>query len=73
MSTSELLAASGGWEFFARGGNGADEETRTPDLLITSELLYQLSYVGSRKSMGMQQKGLTLLLRGKLGSDPVFP
>ena len=26
--------------------NGADEETRTPDLLITSQLLYQLSYVG---------------------------
>ena len=25
---------------------GADERTRTADLLITSELLYQLSYVG---------------------------
>src|SRR5660397_274432 len=25
----------------------ADEGTRTPDLLITSELLYQLSYVGA--------------------------
>lgn len=26
--------------------NGADRETWTPNLLITSELLYQLSYVG---------------------------
>lgn len=25
---------------------GADERSRTADLLITSELLYQLSYVG---------------------------
>ena len=28
------------------GQNGADDPTRTDDLLITSELLYQLSYVG---------------------------
>ncbi len=27
---------------------GADERTRTADLLITSELLYLLSYVGLR-------------------------
>ena len=27
--------------------NGADERTRTADLLITSELLYLLSYVGT--------------------------
>ena len=26
--------------------NGADERTRTADLLITNQLLYQLSYVG---------------------------
>ncbi len=25
---------------------GADERSRTPDLLITNELLYQLSYIG---------------------------
>ncbi len=25
---------------------GANEETRTPDLLITNQLLYRLSYVG---------------------------
>ena len=30
----------------AEGVCGADERTRTADLLITSELLYQLSYVG---------------------------
>ena len=27
--------------------SGADDPIRTDDLLITSELLYQLSYVGS--------------------------
>ena len=27
-------------------GNGADGQTRTDDLLITNQLLYQLSYVG---------------------------
>ena len=26
--------------------NGADEGIRTPDLLITNQLLYQLSYIG---------------------------
>lgn len=26
---------------------GANERTRTADLLITSELLYQLSYIGA--------------------------
>ena len=28
--------------------DGADERTRTADLLITNQLLYQLSYVGPR-------------------------
>ena len=28
---------------------GADERTRTADLLITNQLLYQLSYVGMRR------------------------
>ena len=28
-------------------GSGANEGTRTPDLLITNQLLYRLSYVGS--------------------------
>ena len=33
-----------------KGGEcGADVGTRTPDLLITSELLYQLSYIGPIK------------------------
>ena len=27
------------------GGGGGDEETRTPDLLLAKEMLYQLSYV----------------------------
>ena len=32
--------------------DGADDRTRTGDLLITNELLYQLSYVGPQKRLG---------------------
>ena len=31
---------------------GADERTRTADLLITNQLLYQLSYVGLELTLG---------------------
>ena len=31
--------------------NGANDRNRTDDLLITSELLYRLSYVGSGKGI----------------------
>ena len=31
---------------FSLGNTGADERIRTADLLITNQLLYQLSYVG---------------------------
>ena len=31
---------------FKDSETGADRETRTPDPLITNQLLYQLSYVG---------------------------
>ena len=30
-------------------GNGAGWGTRTPDLMITNQLLYQLSYTGKKK------------------------
>ncbi len=33
-------------EEYARGGDGAGTRSRTRDLLITSQLLYQLSYTG---------------------------
>jgi hypothetical protein len=33
----------------------ADERTRTADLLITSELLYQLSYVGLVRAQSISQ------------------
>jgi hypothetical protein len=33
----------------------ADERTRTADLLITSELLYQLSYVGLLRAQSIPQ------------------
>ena len=32
---------------------GAGRRTRTPDLLITNQLLYQLSYTSNLKSMGI--------------------
>ena len=32
-----------------RESGGADEEIRTPDPFITSEVLYQLSYIGTEK------------------------
>ena len=35
---------------------GADERNRTVDLLITNELLYQLSYIGTEKKL--YQSGL---------------
>ena len=31
-----------------RNANGAGERDRTPDILITSEALYQLSYAGAK-------------------------
>ncbi len=33
----------------SRAFNGADGRTRTGDLLITNQLLYQLSYVGATR------------------------
>ena len=37
------------------GKKRADERTRTADLLITSELLYQLSYVGLLRAQSISQ------------------
>src|SRR5690554_190560 len=34
------------WPIYLFSLVGADERSRTPDLLITNELLYQLSYIG---------------------------
>ncbi len=36
--------------------NGASERSRTVDLLITNELLYQLSYTGVRGNVAMGQR-----------------
>jgi hypothetical protein len=33
---------------------GAGRGTRTPDLLITNQLLYQLSYAGMARSLAMR-------------------
>jgi hypothetical protein len=38
-----------------RKKRGADERTRTADLLITSELLYLLSYVGLLRRISISQ------------------
>ena len=57
-----LRGSGGGWV------NGADERTRTADLLITSELLYQLSYVGlmdpDRLPVGIPGAGSLALASG---------
>ena len=37
--------------------DGANEEIRTPDLLITNQLLYQLSYVGFATKRGKYSEG----------------
>ena len=39
------------WEPRCQMKNGANDRNRTDDLLITSELLYRLSYVGSGKGI----------------------
>jgi hypothetical protein len=36
--------------------DGAEEVTRTPDLLITNQLLYQLSYFGTKKAFLQKHK-----------------
>jgi hypothetical protein len=44
--------------------NGADERLRTPDLLITSQLLYHLSYIGilKRNTFKTTRQGASQLL-----------
>jgi hypothetical protein len=42
----------------------ADGETRTPDPFITSEVLYQLSYVGVRRTPSVRSRGGQPMLRG---------
>ncbi len=50
----------------------ADERTRTADLLITSELLYQLSYVGLLRCVSISQRMPAFIQRRAtdLGSLP---
>ncbi len=36
-------------EIFLRKKNGADDQIRTGDLLITNQLLYRLSYIGTQR------------------------
>lgn len=50
--------------------SGADDPIRTDDLLITSELLYQLSYVGSGCRGGVQR---TSHPRNRAGSKKIPP
>jgi hypothetical protein len=47
----------------------ADERTRTADLLITSELLYQLSYVGLLRAQSIPQ-GRRAFIRVGLTREP---
>ena len=52
-----------GYSPYLRRIERADERTRTADLLITSELLYLLSYVGLLRRVSISQgvKGVILL------------
>ena len=52
--------------FFVRLGGGAAEGTRTPDPIITNDVLYQLSYSGARAPLSTRTpegKGLFSPLR----------
>ena len=49
----------------------ADERTRTADLLITSELLYQLSYVGLLRAQSIPQR-TRAFTRLRFSASPVF-
>ncbi len=40
---------------------GADGQSRTGDLLITNQLLYQLSYIGIHKEMSYLYDGIELV------------
>jgi hypothetical protein len=44
----------------------ADEGTRTPDPLLTMEVLYQLSYVGGYRAVSVAPTGLV----GGAGFEP---
>ena len=44
------------FERIFRESGGADEEIRTPDPFITSEVLYQLSYIGTEKYSNKPRK-----------------
>ena len=70
MTNQEVKGNRGGSE------NGAGTKNRTRDLLITSQLLYQLSYAGNIFNLDASQKVFLektslkhLLLRGRNFSD----
>ena len=65
MSGAETSGASDStYRAYLRQLKRADERTRTADLLITSELLYLLSYVGLLRLVSISQgvRGVILLL-----------
>ena len=57
--------------------SGADTPNRTGDLLITNQLLYQLSYVGDTlaEEEGLEPSNTGIKIRGlnQLGDSPVKP
>ena len=50
-------------------GCGAGKEIRTPDLLITSELLYRLSYPGGDASVGLPTASYQAIAAGRCRSS----
>ena len=54
--------------------DGADDGTRTRDLLITNQLLYQLSYVGVLSGKrSVNQSGILKFVRFKMDKNETNP
>ena len=54
----ELSAQAGSGMEWASSGDGAGGRIRTPDLLITNQLLYQLSYTSVSDAYARPQRRL---------------
>ena len=57
------MCSLGGVRVYLIDFTGADERNRTVDLLITNELLYQLSYIGTKLKIIAERLGLSQKVR----------
>jgi hypothetical protein len=61
------------WSTIGRIYDGAEDGTRTRDLLITNQLLYQLSYFGARKETAKMAFGQGFGKSGVGRPNPQLP